>query len=370
MASQSQKYFNLLKKAYPSINQEEMMLPVRETSIDSIDLVLVRVTLEKFIGKEIPNSVWNNFVAIQDAINFCIKNENSNSTIRNTKNISVKRKIQINMPQMANSVLSENWLFKELGDIHWDLLGKGLNTNSSCITDELGNRLYATFTRIRFSNLFLYDFNENESISFYGEIKCFGLSTYISEIVFKSKRCNSKATLMTSFTTRDSIDNSKLFKSQPSNVENIIPELESTPEILNDYRLLRKGLLETFKMAKEEFFLSSSPVYETKYTINPFYEINGVGLLYFAAYPIISDSCESKYFNRTKIQERWESKYFTRERDIFYFSNCNIDDLILYRLNSFEFLENGNVKLFSSLYRAKDMNLMAHIFTIKQTRIK
>ena len=32
------------------------------------------------------------------------------------------------MPQMANAALSENWLFKELGDIHWELLSKGLNT--------------------------------------------------------------------------------------------------------------------------------------------------------------------------------------------------------------------------------------------------
>jgi probable biosynthetic protein (TIGR04098 family) len=257
-------------------------------------------------------------------------------------------------------------LFKELGDIHWELLSKGLNTQSGNIKDELGNRLYATFTRICFSTSSLKDFKENETIFFEGEIKRFGFRTYISEVVFKNEKQKSQATLMTSFSTRDSIDNSKLFKSQPIVAENHVAEFNSTPEILNDYRLLRKGLLDTFKMNSEEFTLSSSFVHESNYSINPFYEINGVGLLYFAAYPIISDKCEADYFNSTKKYRRWESKYFTVDRDVFYFSNCNIDDSILYRLNSFEFLKDGKVKLFSSLYRVSDMTLMAHIFTIKQ----
>ena len=361
------KYFELLKKALPSLAEKELTMPVRETGIDSIDLVLVRVTLEKFIGKEIPNAEWQNFKSIQDAINFCSKNENEGVTNKwKTKTISTTRKYEINMPQMANSTLSENWLFKELGDIHWELLSKGLNTQSGNIKDELGNRLYATFTRIRFSNSSLKDFKENEIISFDGEIKRFGLSTFISEIAFQNEKQKSIASLMTSFSTRDSIDNSKLFKSQPTVTENPIAEFSSTPEILNDYRLLRKGLLETFKMSGEEFNLSSSFVHESNYSINPFYEINGVGLLYFASYPIISDKCESDYFNVTKKYGRWESKYFTVDRDVFYFSNCNIDDSILYRLNSFEFLKDGKVKLFSSLYRVSDMTLMTHIFTIKQ----
>lgn len=361
-------YFELLKNALPSLKEEELTLPVQQTGIDSIDLVLVRVTLEKFTGKQIPNIVWQNFSTIQEAINFCNRQETPGKNHKlKTKTISTTRKHEINMPQMANSALSENWLFKELGDIHWELLSKGLNTQSGNIKDEFENRLYATFTRINFSTSSLNDFKENETMVFDGEIKRFGLSTYISEIVFQHQAQQSKANLMTSFSTRNSIDNSKLFKSQPIVTANQIAELVSTPEILNDYRLLRKGLLETFNMNGEEFILSSSFVHETNYNINPFYEINGVGLLYFASYPAISDKCESDYFNNTSKYGRWESRYFTTSRDVFYFSNCNIDDSILYRLNSFEFLKDNKVKLFSSLYRVSDKALMAHIFTIKQT---
>ena len=361
------QYFELLKNALPQIQENELTLPVRETSIDSIDLVLVRVTLEKFIGKEIPNAEWNNFKTIQEAIDFCKRNEIANSkTIGNAKTISTTRTHKINMPQMANSALSENWLFKEFGDIHWELLSKGLNTNSANIKDETGNRLYATFTRIIFSSFPLSNFSENDTLIFEGELKRFGLSTYVSEISFQIHNQNCKATLMTSFSTRDSIDNSKLFKSQPIVSNNSVPEFVSTPEILNDYRLFKKGLLESYNLHGETFDLGSNLIAEIKYIINPFYEINGVGLLYFASYPIISDKCESDYFNSTNKFGRWEAEFSSTARDVFYFANCNINDSILYRLNSFEFISDKKVKLFSSLYRVSDMTLMAQIFSIKE----
>jgi probable biosynthetic protein (TIGR04098 family) len=362
-------YFQLIKNALPSIEEGGLNVPVRETGIDSIDLVVIRVILEKFIGKEIPNVEWNNFKTIQQAIAYCRKHESGDLKFTEIENpVVTAREHEINMPQMANSALSENWLFKEIGDIHWELLSKGLNAKSAGIKDETGNRLYATFTRIRISGSPLYNFIENDYLMFQGQLMRFGLSTYISEVSFQNKNQSSKASLMTSFSTRDSIDNSKLFKSQPVSAKNQIPEYPSTPDILNDYRLLRKNLLESFSLSGEEFDLFAVPITEIKYNINPFYEINGVGLLYFASYPIISDKCESDYFNSTGNYGQWESKFYTTDRDIFYFANCNIDDSILYRLNNFEFIRENKVKLFSSLYRSSDMTLMAHIFTIKTRR--
>jgi probable biosynthetic protein (TIGR04098 family) len=343
---------------------------MHESGIDSIDLVVVRVALEKFIAKEIPNSEWINFKTIQQAIDFCKENENSQTkSIAIFQSVLATRKREINMPQMANSALSENWLFKELGDIHWELLSQGLNTKSSNIRDESGNRLYATFTRIQINSISLIETKENDILEFKAELKRFGHSTYISEIEIQNGEAKSKATLMTSFSTREAIDNSKLFKSQPISTDNTVPEFSCAPEILNDYRLLRKGLLESYKLDGESFDLTTKSITEIKYSINPFYEINGVGLLYFASYPTISDKCETDYFNST-TNEKWDNKFFTTDRDVFYFANCNADDSILFRLNQFESLNNGRVKLFSSLYRKSDMTLMAHIFTMKQPQTK
>jgi probable biosynthetic protein (TIGR04098 family) len=360
-----EKYLQIIQQVVPSVSKEELEISPQDAGIDSIDLIAVRVALEKYIGSEIPNLEWNNFKTIREAIDFCERNENSKTmATARFEPILATRMREINMPQMANSALSENWLFKELGDIHWELLFKGLNTNSSSIKDELGNRLYATFTRIQINSIALTGTKENSTLEFKAELKRFGHSTYISDIEIQSRETKSKATLMTSFSTREAIDNSKLFKSQPISTDNSVPEFSSAPDILNDYRLFRKGLLGSYKLSSESFDLTAKPIAEIKYRINPFYEINGVGLLYFASYPTISDKCEADYFNSTS-NEKWENKFFTTDRDVFYFANCNAADSILYRLNHYELLNDGRVKIFSSLYRSSDMTLMAHIFTLK-----
>ncbi len=365
-----EKYLQIIQRVIPSVSKGDLEISPRDAGIDSIDLVVIRVALEKFIGKEIQNSEWNNFKTIQQAIDFCKLTEKTQvKSTAKVQSILASRNREINMPQMANSSLSENWIFKELGDIHWELLSKGLNTNSSSVKDEAGNRLYATFTRVQINTISLTETKENDTLEFKAELKRFGHSTYISEIEIQNGEAKGNATLMTSFSTREAIDNSKLFKSQPISTDNSVPEFSSTPSILNDYRLLRKGLLESYKLNGEPFDLTAKQVAEIKYSIHPFYEINGVGLLYFASYPIISDKCEADYFNSTE-NKKWGNKFFTTDRDVFYFANCNADDSILYHLNQFEVLKDGRIKLHSSLYRISDMTLMAHIFTMKQPRIK
>jgi probable biosynthetic protein (TIGR04098 family) len=56
----------------------------------------------------------------------------------------MKRTVQVGMPQMALGFLSENWLLKELGDLHWDKLCNSLQRKSNDLVDSQGRRLYAT----------------------------------------------------------------------------------------------------------------------------------------------------------------------------------------------------------------------------------
>jgi probable biosynthetic protein (TIGR04098 family) len=89
--------------------------------------------------------------------------------------------------------------------------------------------------------------------------------------------------------------------------------------------------------------------------------------LYFAAYPTINDYCEANYFNSKRDNiERWEQTYATSSRDILYYANCDGNDLIIYKLHSYEEVNNTMMKLSSSLYRKSDNTLMARIFTIKK----
>jgi probable biosynthetic protein (TIGR04098 family) len=271
------------------------------------------------------------------------------------------------MPQMAIEALSENWLFKELGGGHWEMICNGLNTKSFDLTDEIGNRLYATFIRIRINcNLSLASFTENETIHIDGSIKRYGLSMYQSQFTIQGNKALINAELLTSFSVRNDSDNQKLVKSQPANIENHVPEFENIPTFANEYRLLKKGQLNELLFHNFTFKVTQEVLYETVYEINPYYDVNGVGLLYFASYPVINDFCEAKYFNQQKEGlRRFELDFSTAHKDLFYFANCNLNDAIIYRLHSLEILRDGQLSMSSSLWRASDEVLLARIFSIK-----
>ena len=283
---------------------------------------------------------------------------------------NIKKNHTINMPQMALEALSENWLFKEIGDVHWALICGGLNSNSFDLKNDIGDRLYATFVRIRIDiSTNLSFFKENKNLELNGNIKRFGNSMYFSEISMRSAANIIDAELMTTFSIRQGSDNSKLAKSEPHGVVNNIPNLKGLPSFGGDYRLIKKKVKNIIEFNDLTFYLSDDNcIFETTYTLNPFYDLNGVNLLYFAAYPIINDCCEARYFNNIFPHERWEQMYYTKTKDVLYYGNCNINDNIVYKMSELEKLENGSYKIVSTLYRDSDMAIIAKICTVKSQK--
>ena len=361
------EYLHIIQSILPSFEEEQLGVPLKETGIDSLDVVVIRVAIEKYFGFEISDSDWYQFKTIAEALTFFHKqSDRVEKSTSATRNITSYREQEIRMPQMANSALSENWLLKEIGDIHWELLSSGLEQKSSEFKDDIGNRLYATFVRINYSLSLLNLFFENEILYLKSEIKRFGNNTYFSTV---NGKCNEKqlyANLMTSFSQRELNDNSKISKTNPQEKVNHIEQLKNTPEFLNEYRLLKKGFLNEIKSSNFNFKITEDVIASSQYSINPYYDINGVGLLYFASYPIVADKCLLDYFKNNQQIENFESAYHTVYRDIFYFANCNSADHIVFKLNSISRLDENNLSVISSLYRQSDNTLMAKIFTIKQ----
>ena len=354
------QYLKILQKEIPKLSEEDLYTPIINTHIDSLDLVVIRVTLEKYFNNEIPDVVWYQFKTLAEAIENFHTNRNVAQSIADVEKVQIGllESIEIRMPQMANSALSENWLLKYLGDVHWQLISKGFNQKSSELKDEAGNRLYATFVRVNYSVSPLNEFLENEIIEFSGSINGFGNNSFLSSI---TARCDHKyinATLMTTFSIRENGNNNKIIRCDPKERTNQIGQLTNTPLFLNEYRLLRKGLIDTVLTNFGEFSITDEPFFEWEYNINPYYDINGVGLLYFASYPIIADRCFFEYYQKPK-------GFTTIYRDIFYFANCNSTDKIIFKLNNIE--EKGSqIKSLISLFRKSDNQMLARILTVKQ----
>jgi probable biosynthetic protein (TIGR04098 family) len=358
------QYLNIIQKELPSVTEKDLITPIRQTHIDSLDIVVIRVALEKHFGLEISDSVWYQYQTLSAALEYFHKNKVKQPNINknNETEVSNTECIEIRMPQMANSALSESWLLKYLGDKHWFLLSDGFNKKSSEFKDENGNRMYATFVRINYSISPLISFKENEIISINSKIEGYGNHTFISSIKGKSSDKEINANLLTTFSIRANDNNNEISKSNLDIIATRIGQVSRTPILLNDFRLLRKGLLDEITSSYGNFPNTDNIIFSCEYEVNPYYDINGVGLLYFAAYPIISDCCSLKYFNNPK-----SFSYQTVYRDIFYFANCNPTDKIIFQLNFID--QNKNIiRTLTSLYRKSDNKLLAKILTVKQTK--
>lgn len=263
----------------------------------------------------------------------------------------VERNFLVNMPQMAMGGLSELWLFKEVGDLHWTLLENGLGRPSSQIQDANGERLYATFTRIRLqSSLRLSEVRENSAVNATGNMARFGGGLFFSEIAMRTGSEQISVKIASSFTMRSSTSsNASLSKGQPViSPDCPIPNLKEVPAIAMEHREMKA-------------FAETPFLHSVEYSIVPQHDINGVNLLYFAAYPAINDICEARC---TSNAIDWSMNTSITARDISYYANCDADDIITYRLHTANAVDQKLI-LVSTLSRKSDGKLMAAIRTEK-----
>jgi len=364
------KYLEILKGRIPGISQHGLNVPINDAGMRSPDTIIVRETSENYFDAETDDMDWYELNTSHETIGHL---PGKNKTVDKLSDLEkpgvLYREHEIRIPQMANSALSENWLLKEMGDIHWELLSRGLEQKSSEFADCNGNRLYAAFVRVKYAMGPLDHFLENETLHMKGAIKRAGDYTYYSNIKGQCNGQHLNANLMSSFSARKANDNKQIAKGKPvKNGSNLIEELEQTPDFYNEHRLLKKGIINEISSGGRQFKFTDTVVASVRHTINPYYEINGVGLLYFAAYPMIADECTAAFLKTTGIED-YGSSYHTTFRDIFYFANCNANDVIKADLNTIEHLEGNQLKTTTSLYRDGDNTLMAKIITIKQKTV-
>jgi probable biosynthetic protein (TIGR04098 family) len=374
-------FIRLVQKVAPLAHIEDLGLAFREAGLDSLDLVSIRAELENRFDYSIPEARWMNFSSLAEVIRFCMETSGVDSeaatgatSLGNSEDIfredNTNRTFSIGMPQMATGSLSENWLFKELGDMHWNMLCRGLNVDSSRLTDALGNRLYPTFVRIRLNMpSSLFAFTENSVAELTGDMSRFGRGIYYSQLRFATPRASIDANLMTSFAVRGDSSNSNLVKSCPDLLDNHVHGLALNPLFGEEYRRFKKDPPDYVDLAGVKLSVTDNVLFETVYRLNPYVDVNGANLLYFAAFPTINDYCESVYLNETAWCHDlpWEQQSATIARDIFYFANCDIHERVIYRLHGCDTLPDGCFKLSSSLTRQSDGVIMARIFTVKNT---
>jgi probable biosynthetic protein (TIGR04098 family) len=339
----------LVRRVFPAISLADLDAPLDRLDVDSFGMITLRTELEQEIGCEITDAAWTSIETLRDILHVAGAALARETPAATTQAVIEHRAQRLNMPQMAQSGLSEAWLFKELGDIHWELITRGLKTPSSELKDAAGDRLYATFTRFQLdSNAPMAAYRENEAITIDARISRYGAGMFFNDVTVQGDGKAASLRIMSSFSKFGARGaNTSLLKGQPDVPPDCpIPVLAELPAFARDYRERRGSAL-------------APPLFTTEYEIVPVHDINGVGLLYFAAYPVIDDICAARYAGRDAF-----GQLSTTTRDVCYFANCDPHERLIYRLHRFE-PDGDQVVLDASLSRKSDDALMARIVTRK-----
>jgi probable biosynthetic protein (TIGR04098 family) len=238
----------------------------------------------------------------------------------------------ISMPQLGPYGLSENWLLRHLGDLHWQVICDALGELSRDIRDEQGNRLYASFIRVTWAaSQQLSGFGESSSLHGWMEMVRYGDGLFDSNTRLQVADAWISVRMASLFSRREKENsNERLLPASPLlPVECAIPDMEVMPDYLTEHRLLRTERLASLELQGEKFELADPPIETVRYPINGYFDFNGANLLYFASYPTIADICLSgSEAARSVGFERFVTQCSPTGRDVFYFGNANLDDSI------------------------------------------
>ena len=326
--------------------------------VDSYDLLTLRANFDEE-GFVVNESQWLKAKTLNELLKSVEKKSASNSAASASADPIFKRQYSLNMPQMAQGGLSESWLMKEAGDMHWRAIAKGLNTPSDNITDTRDERLYATFVRIRWqSSAALSDFVENEHIDIDLNLSRWGKGFYSGQFNLNSEDKNVGVEMLTSFVSREG-GNEGLQKGEPTQAPDAwVNSLKDRPTFMDECRDMRKDEPKTHTTLGYDFPLNTDKeIFTWERKLNPYTDLNGVNLLYFAAYPPILDTGEWNYAQGGDLGLDTSLV----GRDIFYFANCSPGDTMIYRLRYFE-VQDGHIYSFADLYRKSDQTRMCRVF--------
>ncbi|HEX4181653.1 MAG TPA: LnmK family bifunctional acyltransferase/decarboxylase [Caulobacteraceae bacterium] len=350
------------RREKPDFTAAMLDMPIAELGIDSFGLINLRLALEQQSGQRISDTDWGSMTAARDLLTVsavsAVGASDAGPAPARVGDCSTElvggnaelRRFSLTLPRMAMSGLSESWLLKECAAMHWSNITSGLGKPTHEIADDTGHRLYATVTRLWIdSTVPLSAFCENEVFAVQLGTTRMGAAMFFGDGDLTGESGRIRLGLMTSFARLGEHGaNTSLLKGQPFIPESCaIPALDEMPPLVAEYRAIR---------AERD----SEPLFSVEYEVQPPHDINGVGLLYFATYPIIADLCASKYGGMRSITD-----FATVKRDISYFANADPSETLVYNLLRWEESADA-LETEASLARKSDGTRMARITTRKQ----
>jgi probable biosynthetic protein (TIGR04098 family) len=264
------------------------------------------------------------------------------------------------MPQLDPGGLSEGWLYRHCGDLHWEAIGRELGVTTDGFRGEGGDRLYPTVVALRARyGAPLADVRENDVLDADVRVTPCGRACAHGRIGLAVAGQVSSVELVTTFAVHDRRAGTLRMAVPAPELAARWRPLADPPALARQAKAARAGLA---------FEDGHRPLGAWTHEPSPYADYNGAGLLYFAAYPTLADTAERKLVSQLSSTSasakgiEWATDTSVVARDVFFYANLPLGESLVAELMAFE-RQGDSVKTHVRLLRARGAIRMADLVT-------
>nr|WP_246482427.1 Pnap_2097 family protein [Methylopila capsulata] len=261
------------------------------------------------------------------------------------------------MPELCLGGLSETWLLKACGDLHWRLIAEFCGVAAADFRDANGEKVYAAFCAAQSDDLALDAFAEHDDLTIRSEITRTSRTRFASTHRLQRKGAPAgKVALLSTFVKRTGDDGNRSIAKVALPGLPAFGGFEPAPAIAGLPALLRPGC-----WSAHRGFDRRGGHGARRFEIRPCpsQDFNGAELLYFSAYQGFADRAEWELLD---LPARGVA---VREREIVFHGNLEPGEGLVVHLRGTMPVA-GELRHWMSLEAAADGRPLADIFTTKQ----
>lgn len=276
----------------------------------------------------------------------------------------METEVRLGMPMLSMSGLSENWLLKTCGDLHWQAICTAMGRPSHAITDARGNRLYASFITLCHRGADLSAFQENDHITITTQVRAVSKRRIWSHHRIANNQTGAikELEMLSLFIKRGTGKkaNSQISSGEPLSTLRLPPyNRDHDRAAILEPGHRQAPITPTRNQTDLGHSYGGSNSVEDRPC--PATEFNGAKLLYFASFQSILDRAEWQHF------ADWPIENMTcQNRTIRYFGNADPRDTIVVSFLDIA-ISQANLYHRAILTRRSDGKVIAEIETQKVT---
>ncbi|MBI1763012.1 MAG: hypothetical protein HYR56_16415 [Acidobacteria bacterium] len=338
--------------------------------IDSLQLLVLRETLESVLQTHFSDAVWLGFGSIRELVDYvalrkagtnnglpsaaalqpAVVKDAARSERRYTAAGTLYADVEIGMPLTGRNNLAEGPLLQLLGDLRWRHIAHLCGVPSKQLADAEGHRLYPTFFYVELAFPAarpLAAFGENDRFTAASSLQRFGASMLDGTFyllpaehaepalppfadVAAAVAANVPAIRLSNIFVLQFNGAEWLKKARPANPGfETIPALAEAPDA---YLLVKQAEKEgCFARPPAGYVPMTAGPVQTTYKLAPDRDLNGAGLVYFANYPLFLDLAERELLAGAALpltEELLDRRTLVRRRSA-YLNNASARDLLL-----------------------------------------